>query len=239
MNDETARWSLRYQKALRKHLGQGPGVSLRLANELGRDAVGLGLETLDVTRIHEQALTTVLSAAGSPRTRQKKIERARRFFAEAIVPIEQTHRAALKAGVRLKQLTRTLCLRTREASSMTRHLKRGVARRQVVEAALRKSGERRAMLLAEAQRLQRHLRQLTREILSAQEAERQKTSRKLHDEIAQTLLAISVRLLTLRNAAKVDSHKLTKEIAETQRLVRQSSKTMHRVAHEFKGYHEK
>ena len=82
------------------------------------------------------------------------------------------------------------------------------------------------------------MRHLTRKILSAQEDERQKTSRQLHDEIAQTLLAINVRLLTLKKAAKANTENLKKEIAETQRLVKQSVKTIQRLAHEFGVHHE-
>ena len=75
-------------------------------------------------------------------------------------------------------------------------------------------------LLEESLALQEHLRHLTHRILSAQEAERKKISRDLQDEIAQTLLGINVRLLTLKKAAKGNTANLKKEIANTQRLVR-------------------
>ena len=51
--------SQRYVTALRKQLKQGPQVSLRPALELGREAVALGLETLDLARIHDQALASL------------------------------------------------------------------------------------------------------------------------------------------------------------------------------------
>ena len=50
------RWAKRYPAALRNYLGQGPRSSLRPALGLGRQAAALGLEPLDVARIHEQAL---------------------------------------------------------------------------------------------------------------------------------------------------------------------------------------
>ena len=46
----------RYQAALRRYLQQGPAASLHPAVRLGRQAVALGLETLDLAVIHEQAL---------------------------------------------------------------------------------------------------------------------------------------------------------------------------------------
>ena len=51
--------SQRYRASLQKHLKQGLRASLQPARRLGRQAVALGLETLDVARIHEGALATL------------------------------------------------------------------------------------------------------------------------------------------------------------------------------------
>src|SRR5436190_82044 len=104
MKHKLIRLSQRYATALRKHLKQGPRASLQTARGLGRHAVSLGLETLDVARIHEGALAT-LEASSS---RDGIIKRAEIFFTEAITPIEKTHRAALKASAHLNQVNKTL-----------------------------------------------------------------------------------------------------------------------------------
>lgn len=236
--DTTAKWSRRYQTALHKHLEQGPGASLKPAFGLGRQAVALGMETLDLARCHGQTLMALVSPNGSSRTRQRMIRRAKRFFAETIVPIEKTHRAALKAAICVHQLTKTLRRRTLESFASIRHLERGLAQRQVAEAALKKSDDQHAKLLAEAHRLQKHLRHLTHEILSTQEDKRQKASRQLHDEIAQTLLAINIRLLMLKKSATADTKSVKKEIAKTQRIVKESVKRVGRFAHEFVIQHK-
>jgi len=233
MNAAQTRWSHRYQLAMRQHLKQSPRASLQLALRLGRQAVTLGVETLDVALIHEQALKALVSPGGSLRSRQKIVEQAERFFAEATVPIEKTHHAALKTDIRINQLTQTLRRRTAESAASTRHLKRGIVRRQSAEAALKVSKEHHSKLLQESRRLQKLLRDQTRTMLSAQEAGRQKSSHQLHDEIAQTLLAINVRLLTLKKAANGNTESLKKEIANTQRLVKDSANTIQRLAHEF------
>ena len=88
-----------YRAALGKHLKQGPRVSLQRAQSLGRQATALGLETLDLARIHEQALIKLVLPSYSPGTRDAMVRRAGIFFAKAITPIEKTHRAALKASV--------------------------------------------------------------------------------------------------------------------------------------------
>lgn len=243
MNAPLIRLSEQYLTALRQHLksgartnGQSSGVrgqrSLSSAVGLGHQAVVLGVETLDVARIHEQALTTLI-AGGSSRDRARMIQRAKTFFTEAITPIEKTHRAALAADGQVNQLNQTLRQRTEESSVSARHLKRDIVQRQATEEALKKSGEHYATLLGKSRRLQKHLRHLTYEILSTQEDERRKISLQLQDEIAQTLLGINVRLLTLKNAAKTNTETLQKELDNTQRLVAQSVKTIHQFAHEF------
>jgi signal transduction histidine kinase len=237
MNANLNRLSGQYLAALRKHLKAGPKASSQPAIRLGRQAVALGLETLHLARIHEQALTSLVSPGGSSASREGMIKRARAFFAEAIAPIEKTHPAALKAGVHLNQLNQTLRQRTVESSASALHLKRGIVQRQAAEQALKKSGKHRTELLEESRRLQKHLRHLTRELLSAQEDEWQKTSHQLHDEIAQTLLGINVWLLTLKKAANADTQGLEKEITSTQRLVRQAVRAIDRLAHEFALHH--
>ena len=67
------------------------------------------------------------------------------------------------------------------------------------------------------------------EMLVAQESARHETSLALRDEVSQALLAIELRLLALRVASKVNTRDLKKEIAETQRLVRESAKIIRRL----------
>ena len=202
---ETAAWSRRYQAALCKHLAQGMKSTLQSTAKLGRQAVTLGLETLDVARLHEQAMTALVSSAGSPiSTRREVAERAKVFFAEAIVPIEATHRAAMKAGVRIDQLTRTLRRRTRASSASVGKLERAIAQRQAADVVLKKGADQHAKLSAEAERLQKQLQHQTRDLLSAQEDERQKTGRQLRNEIAQALVAIDLSLSALRTSASAN-----------------------------------
>ena len=236
INVEQARLLRRYQTAMNKYLKASPRASLQPAFRLGRQAVALGLETLNLALIHEQALAALLSSRSSSKTRQSLIARAKGFFAEAIVPIEQTHRTALLVAVRIKQVSQTLRQRTAESSASTRRLERGIAQRQAAETVLLQSGKHRITLLQEAHRLQQCLRKQTRKMLSAQEDDWQKNSRQFRDEIAQTLLAINVRMLTLKTAANADTAVLTKEIAETQELVITSSKIIQRLAREYEFY---
>jgi signal transduction histidine kinase len=224
----------RYMAALRKHLKQSPPASLEPARGLGRQAVAIGLETLDVASIHERALATLKAAA----SKDGLIKRADIFFTETIAPIEEMHRAALNANVRLNRLNKILGRRTLGLAASNRSLKQGIARRKTMEEALKKSGTHSKKLWAESCRLRKHLRHLTHQILTAQEDGRKKISRDLQDEIAQTLLGINVRLSTLKKKAAVNVQGFKKEIANTQRLVDKSIKSIKRFACEFGQHHE-
>jgi len=226
--------SRRYVKALRKHLKQGPQASLQPARRLGRQAAGLGLETLDVARIHEEALATLEAS----RSRDGIIKRAEIFFIETITPIEKTHRAALNANIRLNQVNKTLDRRTVELAASNQSLKQSVVRRETVEKALKKSEGHSKRLLGESHRLQKHLRHLTHQILTAQEDKRKKISRDLQDEIAQTLLGINVRLMALKKEAAVNANGFKKDIASTQRLADKAKRSIKRFAREIGKRHE-
>jgi signal transduction histidine kinase len=225
--------SRQYATALRKHLKQGLRASLQPARVLGRRAMDLGMETLDVARIHEAAVAALEASS----RRDGMIKRAEMFFAEAITPIEKTHRAALKANVHLDQLARTLDRQAVELAASGRHLKRGILRRKAAQEALEKSGKRHASLLEQSRVVQTRLRHLTHQIVLAQEDKRTEISHQLHDEIAQTLLGINVRLLTLKKEATVNAKGLKKEIACTHRLVEKSIETLGRFADEIGKHH--
>ena len=224
--------SQKYVAALEKHLKQGPNASLQPALELGRLAVAHGLETLDLARIHEQALANFeLSNTKNGFTKLAGI-----FFTEANLPIAETQRAARQSKIHLSRLKETLDQRTEELAASNRQLQRGIVRRKVMEDAFEKSGKHHNKCLEESLQLQKRLRLLTHQVLAAQENDRKSISRELQNEIAQTLLGINVRLLTLKQRARNNTKGLKNEIASTQQLVVKSAKTVRRVARELGLY---
>jgi uncharacterized protein YdcH (DUF465 family) len=107
-----------------------------------------------------------------------------------------------KAKIDFDSLNETATRRTLELSAANRRLKRSIARHKIAETTLKKKNEHYSKLLKDSLQLQDGLRQLTRNLLTAQEAERHKISHDLQDEIAQTLLGINVRLLSLRHVTQ-------------------------------------
>jgi signal transduction histidine kinase len=88
--------------------------------------------------------------------------------------------------------------------------------------------------LRQSDHLQEQLRRLSRQILSAQEDERKRISRELHDVIAQTLTGINIRLATLKKEALLSTKGLDRNIARTQRLVEKSVDIVHQFARELR-----
>lgn len=226
--------SQRYVAALRKHLAQGPRASLQPAQGLGHRAMALGLETLDLARFHEQALITLVLPGHSPGIRDQMIRRAGTFFAEAITPIEQTHRAAREANGQLVELNQALHQRSVDLTASNRRLQQEILQRKSVEQSLRKSEQHYSQLLAQSRHMQEQLRLLSRQLLSAQEEERKMISRELHDQIAQTLTGINVRLASLKTETTANTKGLQKKISSTQRLVEKSVDIVHRFARELR-----
>jgi signal transduction histidine kinase len=194
----------------------------------------LGLETLDLAQLHEEALIAQLSPSSSPAARDRIVKQAGVFFAEAILPLEATHQSAVAANVRLRQMNQILNRRTEELAASNRELKKEIARRRVLEADLRRSERHSHQLLEQSRRLQEQLRQLSRQILLAQEEERRKISRELHDVIAQVLTGINVRLAALKTEATFTNKRLTRSLSRTQQLVEKSVDVVHRFARELR-----
>lgn len=234
MHEKQSELSRLYHAGLEQHLKQGAEADMEPARQLGNRALAIGLETLDMARIHEIALVALVLPDGSTVARSRLLGRAGLFFAEAITPIEQTHRGAREANAHLKQIVQTLGQRTLELADSVEVLKQEILQRQAVEESLRTSEQTSSDLLEKSRRMQSELRELSRQLLTAQEEERMKISRELHDVIAQTLTGINVRLGNLSAEASASSRQLQKKISSTQRLVEKSVDIVHRFACELR-----
>jgi len=229
----SSRLSGRYLAALKGHFEQGPEVNFDASHELGREAVASGLETLDVAKIHDHAMGTLLLADCAPATRADLTKRATDFFNEAILLIEETHRTAREANADMDQLNATLEQRSLDLADSKRELQHQIAERGRAEDALKNSQRNSRQLLEDSRLVEQNLQDMTRKILSATESERKKMSLQLNDEIAQTLLGINIRMLALKNEDAANRANLDDEIATTQRLVNDSANIINQLAHEI------
>ena len=223
-----------YRTALRTYLRAGAAASLDPAGKLGRRAVRQNLKTLALAKIHETALITLLAPGLPSRTIDSMIRRAGAFFAEAIAPIEETRPGAKRAGARLKMVIQSLSRRSVQLAASNKKLEDEIHQRREAEKTLRTSEQTTSLLLDKSRSMQEELRHLSRRLLTAQEEERKRISRELHDVIAQSLASINVRLAGLKTLSATNTKDLNKNIAQTQKLIGKSVDIVHRFARDLR-----
>ena len=170
------------------------------------------------------------SAAEQART----VKEASAFFLMVLTPVENTHRANIENVAELKTTNQSLEKRTSELSQSNRRLKNEVLHRKSAERLLRLSDQNHRRLLREARIMQKKLRHISHQVLTAQEAERKEISRELHDEIVQTLTGINVQLATLKIESGDSKQSIWRRISQTQNLVEKSVNIVHQFARDLR-----
>jgi signal transduction histidine kinase len=155
------------------------------------------------------------------------------FLLEALSPFEAAHRGFRMAWEGLQELNKTLEQRNREMAASNQKLEREIAERKRVEGALRETKDHYFELFQQASAMEEDLRQLSAKVLTAQEEERKRISRELHDEIGQALTAVNVSIAMLQRQAG-DDQDFQRKVAEAQTLLVQSMETVHRFARELR-----
>jgi signal transduction histidine kinase len=119
-------------------------------------------------------------------------------------------------------------------AATNRKLELQIAQRRAAETALKRSEHRLRHSLEESRHMRDQLRLLSRQLIFAQEEERKRISRELHDVIAQTLAGVNVRLATLKADAAMNLQERKQSITRTQELLEQLVKVVHQFALELR-----
>jgi PAS domain S-box-containing protein len=119
-------------------------------------------------------------------------------------------------------------------AASNRKLELEIAQRRAVEQALQASKQHQQRMLEESRHMRDQLRLLSRQFLLAQEDERKRISRELHDVIAQTLTGINVRLANLKTDSTMLPADRQQNIARTQQLVEEAVNVVHQFARELR-----
>ena len=224
----------RYLALLRAHLARDGSAAANAARTIGRRAVARGVAAVELAQIHEAALRKLARSRDFAAGRGTAIRRAAGFLTEALRPVEAERVEILQANRRLVRRMETLRRHATAMARARRRLEREIRRRQAGEVRIVRAKTQYHALHLESQVMQGKLRNLARQIMSAQEEERRKISRELHDEVVQTLVGINVELTALGRSAAADVNTLKQRIARTRRLVENSVKAVHRFARELR-----
>src|SRR5262245_10515003 len=106
MKDPLPNVARKYLVNLRKFARTEQEADLEHAYALGRNAMASGFGVLDMARIHQNALETLLPVVPEER-RQKTLRAAETFMLETLSPFEATHRGFFENCRRLKVLVAT------------------------------------------------------------------------------------------------------------------------------------
>jgi len=348
MTEVPARFSGDYLDALRGFLANEGEPALQRAYELGRKAIADGLGVLEMTRLHQAALESLIASGSQAGDGAGWIHAAAGFLMEALSPFEATHRGFMEAFEQLRELNGTLEQRNAELKAINAEIKtrerqlaeaqrmaqlgswewemhdgrvswsaelyrifqrepsdfvatfesylecvhpedrartrqvvesavrelthfsseeriqrpdgevrflhsegdvvkdrngnalrmvgfcQDVTERRRVEQALRESKEHYFQLFQQARRMEENLRLLSSKVLTAQEEERARISRELHDEVGQTLTAINLNLSEMRVRLAGTNEVLTAKLKDSQQLLEASMEAVHRFARELR-----
>jgi signal transduction histidine kinase len=234
MNDPNGRLTQQYLAGLKKYLTHGNERALHQAYELGRKTIADGLGVIDMAKIHEDVLLSLLPATASAQESLKVARTAGEFLTESLSPFEITHRGFRDANRSLRHLNETLEDRNRQLAAANQNLKQEISERRRIERELRESEEHFRALFNQAKLMQENLRYLSSQIIRVQEEERKRISRELHDEVGQALTAVNVNLAVLKKAITGNRKALRRKIADAQSLLEHTMEAVHDFSRELR-----
>jgi signal transduction histidine kinase len=208
--DHTMNFNQRYQAALQSHLSEPSTIesSSVAAHLLGQEAAQSGMDVLNLVRTHEQAMIRL--TIDQPDTAPPlpfKLMPGGSFLLDSLAALEES-----------------------VADASTSALGALMESERLLKAEVSKYDQ----LLSDSRRLEEQARLLAHQILLAQEEERREISRELHDEVAQILAGINVRLAALRESGVINFQNFETGIQLTQQMIEESMNVVHRYARKLR-----
>ena len=219
-----------YHGALLEHLVKPGNATLEQAAALGRAAMHGGLEIADVIRIHHQALVEGVLPEDQPAISERFASALDSFLLVAISPFRVDGNGV--TGMRDRRLGKWM-EHYEALASRNAQLEEEIAEHQRAEAAIQERKDHYFQLYQNARAMEENLRELSAQVLSAQEEERKRISRELHDEIGQALTAINVTIAMLKKQA-VSDPSFQRNVAEAEQLLARTMETVQCFARELR-----
>ena len=159
---------------------------------------------------------------------------SRRFFtpiAEALAGAEELRArqfVRLRKSMEALQMAHALLLRKKT------NLKERLNLNSAAQARLKTTARELSLSALESKRLQEQLRHLSHRIIYAQEEDRKRISRELHDEVSAALTGVNLELNLLENHVPRANLNLLEKVIRTQQLVLNVGRNIHRFARELR-----
>lgn len=232
MKPITSTLKRRYRDLLRRSFDARTGPSPATTQRLGQQIANSDLSVVDLAQLHERVLSKHLQPVTSKNQRTTITRNAGAVFGAVVTAADSGD--GYGATAQLPALLSSLSQRSHELADSNASLIKEIEQRKAAETALAASEAEGREMLRESERLQGQLRSLSRQLLAAQEDERCKISRELHDVIGQTLTGITIQLTALKQESQLNTASLNRGISQTQRLVNKSVSIVHRFARELR-----
>ena len=223
-------FSYTYQEALEDHLAQPCQETLLQALDLGQAAFTAGIGIPDLLRLHHQALAEGPICSGEMARPDHFATALDSFLIAVLSPFEVDGRVAAGANDR-RFGTREDHLE--ELAHRNAELQEEIAEHESAEEAMQAAKDHYFLLYQNARATEANLRDLSAQVLTAQEDERKRISRELHDEIGQALTAINVSIAMLKSQGVTDVA-FQRNVAEAEQLLARTMETVHSFARELR-----
>lgn len=233
MTASDASLSIAYQVALSGYLAHPNEETLQQAYELGRGAMNAGLGILDLVRLHHRALVKGAWSVDRPAATVHWVPIIETFLLAALSSFEAAYRDFRRTRERSQELNEALGERNEAFALSNAQLEEEISVRKKTEADLRESKDHYFQLFQQARAMEENLRELSSRVLTAQEEERRRISRELHDEIGQALTAVNVAIALLKRQARSDSD-FQRKVSEAEQLLAQSMEKVRCFARELR-----
>jgi signal transduction histidine kinase len=226
MKHPSTKFSQLYEATLRSHLDQNSPPDPEVVQQIDNKVRAARMTVLDYAKLHEYVMAMEILPSCPAGERAGCIRNAGIFFA-ATIATTWSEKKDVPVSARAKKTIESLSGRTVELTLANRQLGLDIIQCKMVETVLRKRERDLLKSLDKSEVLNEQLRGLSRQIMLDQEDERRKISRELHDVIAQALLAINVRLATLKSKAGINTKEISRNIDLSQKMITKSADIVH------------
>jgi signal transduction histidine kinase len=219
-----------YRGALREHLARPSKSTLAKGFALGQAALDGGIEIFDLISLHHQALADGVMPDGSSVVQTRYLLGLEAFLLAALAPFR------MASGGSLASKDRRVGMASEHMNALAlrnARLEEEIADLQRSGSAMRDAKDHYFQLYQSARAMEANLRELSAQVLSAQEDERKRISRELYDEIGQALIAVKVTIAMLKIRAGSDPD-FQRSVAEAERLLAHTMETVHSFARELR-----